>query len=197
MTCSQSFWTGRCWSFPILIERRRFNMGKSSAQPPILRTDRLIMRAPDERDLPSWLARATDREASAMAGDPAPDDPAAGHAWLARSRLQTKTGIRLQWAIDCIDIDESIGTISLSLSKPTIGFVLGRPYWGLGLATEAAQEVLHYGFGPLAFKEIYAEAVARNSASIRVLEKLGFLKVATYIDPADEELCDRFVLRAI
>lgn len=175
-------------------------MDTSSFQLPLLRTDRLILRAPDERDIPAWFARASDREAALMAGDAAPDGPAAGHAWLARSRLQTEAGTRLQWAIDCAGVGEStgesIGTISLALSDPTVGFVLGRPYWGRGLATEATREVARHGFGRLGLKEIFAEAVARNAASIRVLEKLGFLKIATYADPADGEICERFVLRA-
>jgi ribosomal-protein-alanine N-acetyltransferase len=170
-------------------------MGTSSFQLPLLRTDRLILRAPDERDIPAWFARATDREAALMAGDAAPDGPAAGDAWLARSRLQTEAGTRLQWAIDCAGVGESIGTISLSLSDPAVGFVLGRPYWGRGLATEAARAVARHGFGRLGLKEIFAEVVARNAASIRVLEKLGFLKIATYADPADGEMCERFVLR--
>jgi [ribosomal protein S5]-alanine N-acetyltransferase len=50
---------------------------------------------------------------------------------------------------------------------------VGRPYWGRGYATEAAREVMRYGFGALGLARIFATAMSRNPASIRVLEKIG------------------------
>lgn len=54
-----------------------------------------------------------------------------------------------------------------------IGYWLAPDYWGKGLATEAAQAVLRYGFGRLGLLRIVAVAHPENQASIRVLEKLG------------------------
>lgn len=47
-------------------------MNAVEQQIPSLTTDRLLMRAPNERDIPAWFARATDREAASLAGDPIP-----------------------------------------------------------------------------------------------------------------------------
>lgn len=46
-------------------------------------------------------------------------------------------------------------------------------HWGQGLATEAARAVLHFGFQYCNLPAIYAGADPPNSASLRVMEKLG------------------------
>jgi [ribosomal protein S5]-alanine N-acetyltransferase len=53
-----------------------------------------------------------------------------------------------------------------------IGYWLAHAYWGNGLATEAAQAVLDYGFGKLGLQRIVAVAHPENRASLRVLHKL-------------------------
>jgi [ribosomal protein S5]-alanine N-acetyltransferase len=55
-----------------------------------------------------------------------------------------------------------------------IGFVVGRPHWGRGLCTSAAQLIIDYGFRELGLAVVRAEVLQRNLASRRVLEKLGF-----------------------
>jgi RimJ/RimL family protein N-acetyltransferase len=55
-----------------------------------------------------------------------------------------------------------------------LGYWLGRPYWGQGYATEAAAEVLAFGFRNLRADHIWAGWFHDNPASGRVLEKLGF-----------------------
>jgi ribosomal-protein-alanine N-acetyltransferase len=161
---------------------------------PLLRTERLLLRPPEERDIPAWFARATDREAAALAGDPVPDRVDAGAAWLARSRRDAAEGRRLQWSIDHPGVADGIGTVSLSLAPPALAFVLAREHWGRGLATEAAGAVLRHAVAALGLREIGAEAVCRNAASIAVLTKLGFRRSGEFIDETDGERCARFVL---
>ena len=54
-----------------------------------------------------------------------------------------------------------------------IGWRLAAAYWGQGLATEGAREVVRYGFESLALNEIVAFTVPGNMRSRRVMEKLG------------------------
>jgi ribosomal-protein-alanine N-acetyltransferase len=54
-----------------------------------------------------------------------------------------------------------------------IGYVLGKPYWGRGYATEAGRAMLDFGFKTLGLHRIYAECNSENIASVRVLEKMG------------------------
>jgi ribosomal-protein-alanine N-acetyltransferase len=75
-----------------------------------------------------------------------------------------------------------------------LGFVLARAHWGQGLGSEAGREVLRYAFEILALQQVTAEAVARNFTSLRILAKLGFKHIESYIDESDGERCERFAL---
>jgi RimJ/RimL family protein N-acetyltransferase len=60
--------------------------------------------------------------------------------------------------------------------KPTeteIGYMLGRPHWGLGYATEAATAVRDYAQTKLGKERLIALIQDGNDASKRVAEKLG------------------------
>jgi len=54
-----------------------------------------------------------------------------------------------------------------------LGYALARAVWGQGLATEAAQAALRYGFESLDLAEVIAMAVPENLASQRVMQKIG------------------------
>ena len=56
-----------------------------------------------------------------------------------------------------------------------LGFRLAQPYWGQGLATEAALAWVRAAFDDFHIDQLTAIVHAENFASIRVLEKLGFL----------------------
>jgi RimJ/RimL family protein N-acetyltransferase len=56
---------------------------------------------------------------------------------------------------------------------PELVYLLAKPYWGIGLATEMAQAALRYGFIEHQFERIIAMAKVANFASQRVMEKLG------------------------
>jgi ribosomal-protein-alanine N-acetyltransferase len=54
-----------------------------------------------------------------------------------------------------------------------LGYWLGVPHWGKGYATEAAREMLRYGFEDLQLHRIFASHFRHNPASGRILRKLG------------------------
>ena len=54
-----------------------------------------------------------------------------------------------------------------------LGYWLGVAYWGQGYATEAAREMLHYGFVDLGLHRIFASHFKHNPVSGRILLKLG------------------------
>ncbi len=56
-----------------------------------------------------------------------------------------------------------------------LAFYLARAYWGHGLATEAGRAFIEFGFGDLSLSRIVASAEVGNEASVRVLQKLGFV----------------------
>jgi RimJ/RimL family protein N-acetyltransferase len=59
-----------------------------------------------------------------------------------------------------------------------VGYVFNPAYHGRGLATEAAAALLRLGFEGLALHRIVARCDARNTGSVRVLERLGMRREA-------------------
>jgi RimJ/RimL family protein N-acetyltransferase len=55
-----------------------------------------------------------------------------------------------------------------------LGFRFAQPYWGRGLATEAAAAWVHAAFDQFRLTRLGAFVHPKNHASIRVLEKVGF-----------------------
>lgn len=58
------------------------------------------------------------------------------------------------------------------------GYWLGEPYWGKGLMTAAARALLDYLKADARFVRLEARVLEWNPSSMRVLEKLGFERVA-------------------
>lgn len=55
-----------------------------------------------------------------------------------------------------------------------LGYWIGEPYWGKGLASLAVEQMIQVGFKELGLRRIYASVYAFNKASMRILEKNGF-----------------------
>ena len=60
-------------------------------------------------------------------------------------------------------------------ARVELGYVLGRPYWRQGLATEALRAVCSQVFGAMALRRIEAEVNPANTASNALLLRLGFV----------------------
>ena len=62
-----------------------------------------------------------------------------------------------------------------------LGYWVGEPYWGKGIATQAIEMMLLYGFEHFPeIERIFARPYGDNPASIRVLEKAGFILEARF-----------------
>ena len=72
----------------------------------------------------------------------------------------------------------SVGLVKDAFRRNTdclmLGFALGEPWWGQGFATEAALEVIRYGFEDLGLSLITCNHYLFNTQSKRVIEKCGF-----------------------
>jgi RimJ/RimL family protein N-acetyltransferase len=55
-----------------------------------------------------------------------------------------------------------------------IGYWLGEPFWGRGIATEALVAVTSHAIATHKLTRVYAVPFAWNTASVRVLEKSGY-----------------------
>ncbi len=82
-----------------------------------------------------------------------------------------------RWAVVDKADNQFIGLCGLNYLDNTeeieIGYLLAKPAWGKGIATEAAKACLRYGFEELQLEQIVAVAFPENIASRKVMEKLG------------------------
>jgi RimJ/RimL family protein N-acetyltransferase len=65
------------------------------------------------------------------------------------------------------------------LNETEVGFLLDRPFWGMGYATEAARAALKFGFEGHDLDHIIALVHPENLASRRVIEKCGMVYTET------------------
>jgi ribosomal-protein-alanine N-acetyltransferase len=90
----------------------------------------------------------------------------------------TKGGELGIWSVTLLSIGQGVlGAASMSLLEGTrevqLGYRFKPSFWGRGYATEVAQGLVAYGFGPLNLSRIVATTNLDNNASRRVLEKAG------------------------
>jgi ribosomal-protein-alanine N-acetyltransferase len=73
---------------------------------------------------------------------------------------------------------QPIGACDLDPEEPSeveLGYSLATAYWGKGLATEAARAAVRFGFENAGLERIVAVVVPENTASSRLLERIGFV----------------------
>ena len=134
----------------------------------------ILLREVTEADLVIFFEQQQDPAANWMAGFTAedPTDWAAFAAkWakiLADETVTTKTIVcdgRVAGSIGCFLAPWS--------GQREVTYWIGRDHWGRGVATKALAAFLE----ELAERPLYARAAADNIASIRVLEKCGFVLI--------------------
>jgi RimJ/RimL family protein N-acetyltransferase len=106
------------------------------------------------------------------------------------------------WAAELRATGEMIGMCGLMRVEGTgpdveVVYVLERPAWGHGYATEMARACLDAGFGSFGLDRIIALAYAANGPSIRVMQKAGMRAAGTMQAYGHEMVCyEAFALTA-
>lgn len=159
----------------------------------MIETTRLLLRPPAVSDR-EWFAAHMNTPGVTRHLGGVKDDAAfaAGFERCLRSFAETGMGFFTvllresgEWVGKC-----GLGPIETDHAPPElrgeiqIGWQLAEPFWGKGLAAEAARAVLDRGFG--AHETIYAQTSDSNRASTRLMARLGFLRATQldYVDPA-------------
>lgn len=148
---------------------------------PILETKRLLLRKITKEDANSILNYLSDEEVMKYYGlEPfkTKNDALDEISWY-QSIQNNKTGIR--WGITLKEQEVVIGSCGFHNSvsqhfRTEIGFELSKDQWGKGIAVEAVEAIISYGFEHMNFQRIEALIEPPNLSSIRLVEKLGFIK---------------------
>lgn len=94
----------------------------------------------------------------------------------------------MRWGIELQATGELIGMIDVvgyRDGNPVIGYCSGPAYWNNGYMTEALRAVVQELFAR-GYEEIVIEAMEKNIGSNRVIEKVGFTRVATVEQPQSQ-----------
>jgi RimJ/RimL family protein N-acetyltransferase len=128
-----------------------------------------VLREVADDDLPAFYEHQLDPDATAMAAFPSRDRDTFMAHW---AKTRASDAAR-QWTI--VAGGRAAGNIGCWEDGGTwfVGYWLGREFWGRGLATEALAELA----GIVEERPLRAHVVQTNVASIRVLEKCGFVLV--------------------
>jgi RimJ/RimL family protein N-acetyltransferase len=141
---------------------------------PLLVTERLVMRAPRESDIPQLVRLADNRHVAAMlARMPHPYGEAEARAFLAMAQSRNAGVVH---ALTLAGTGTLVGCAGLTPTERglELGYWIGEPYWNRGFATEAAQTLIDFGFRHFDVDFIDARCRVMNIASRRVIQKCGF-----------------------
>ncbi len=143
---------------------------------PILETNRLRLRLFEQSDVEQLHLLYSDPEVMRYMGGTRTWEQAEEHI-QAFAQQYAKTGFTL-WAAQQKSDGQFVGRVGLFFLDKTeeveLGYMLAKPHWGKGFATEASAACLDLAFRRLALESIAAIAVPQNAASLQIIQKLGF-----------------------
>ena len=102
-------------------------------------------------------------------------------ARIERDRAALVNGSAVRLLLQPVDGGSILGAVTLlgfvaSSRRAEVGYLLSRLAWGKGLVHEALCGLLTYGFKNLALRRVEADVDPRNERSVKVVERLGFVR---------------------
>lgn len=146
---------------------------------PTLQTDNLQLRPFVADDAATVIKLAgTQAMAAATISIPHPYSLTAAKTWIASLPHLYRSGLALHFAVCTIESKQLIGCCALknidkSHENAELECWIGEPWQRHGHATEAAREVLTYGFQQLKLHRIYCYTMAEEGKSAGFIKKLG------------------------
>jgi ribosomal-protein-alanine N-acetyltransferase len=144
----------------------------------VLQGQRCALRRWHARDASSLVKHANNLNVAKQLRDrfPHPYTPADAHAFL---KAACTADPMTNFAIDLEG--QAVGGLGFVLGRDVerfsaeVGYWLGEDCWGRGIVTEALGLFTEHAFSELGLLRLFALPFATNTASIRVLEKSGYV----------------------
>ncbi|WP_071458639.1 GNAT family N-acetyltransferase [Bacillus massilinigeriensis] len=145
---------------------------------PVLETERLILRKVTLDDAEDMFKYGSNEEVTKYVTWNSHKTLSETKEYINLIRNNYEQGQVAPWGMECKETGEFIGTIDFVWWLPDyriaeIGYVISQDYWGKGLTTEAAREVMRFGFDNMELIRIQAKCLVENTGSARVMEKAG------------------------
>ena len=146
----------------------------------MMKTERITLRHWLDTDAKALYKYASDPEVGPRAGWP-PHISEEESLEIIRTVFNNPT----TWAIVWNETGEAIGAIGYGPScdcslpawegEPTVGYWVGKPYWGKGICTEALRLMIAHIRETTVIRSLISGHFTDNHASGRVMEKCGFV----------------------
>ncbi len=148
---------------------------------PKLATKRLLLRPFELSDQDAVFRICSEREVARNTRTiPHPYPRAQAEHWIKQHVDLWATGKAAIFATCLKSTGQLVAAIGLEINEKDqnaeLGYWVDKNCWGQGICTEAAREVVRYGFESLALNKIHAHYMASNPGSGRVMEKIGMKK---------------------
>lgn len=148
---------------------------------PIIETERLILREVTLKDAEDMLTYLSDPDVVKHMGlEPyqTVEDVQSEIQWY-QSIVKEGSGVR--WGITLRNSGKVIGSCGFlnrasKHFRAEVGFELSKQYWGKGIASEALEAVVKFGFKHMELERIEALIEPGNTSSQKLVEKTGFVK---------------------
>ena len=145
-----------------------------------LATERLLLRPLTPADAPALHRLLNDwAVVRNLARVPFPYSRELADDWIASTAKRAQDGTLLHLGIAGPDAgSDLVGAIGLDLDLDTkegdLGYWVGRPFWGHGVATEAVRRLTRWALANLDLDRLTAQVAIDNPASAAVLRRAGF-----------------------
>ena len=144
-----------------------------------LQTARLLLRPMEAADTDAIFAMRSDPVVQRYGSHAPWTELQAAVDYIERDVQAMAAGTHAQFAVVRQEDAAVVGTCTLfhldeSCRRADVGYVLLPSQWGRGYASEAVARLLDWGFDALRLNRVEADVDPRNTASARVLGRLGF-----------------------
>lgn len=151
-----------------------------------IETSRLILRAFQAEDAePMFRNWASDPEVTKYLTWPAHESVEESRKIVECWKGENSNPQNYQWAIELKEIHEPVGSISVvkmneNTESVTIGYCIGRSWWGQGITAEALQALIAFFFEEVHVNCVNACHDPRNPNSGKVMRKCGMTYEGTW-----------------
>ncbi len=150
---------------------------------PVIETENLILRGPNDSDIDVWAGFVTDpdflRYVPTSRIVRTPRERAERVIRNYQRRWDDEPLSAMGWAITRRTDGQLVGLCGVEVVAGTndgeIDYYIGKPYWGKGYAGQAARAATEYAFKHTSFDRLVAYVVPQNEPSVGVVRRLGFV----------------------
>jgi RimJ/RimL family protein N-acetyltransferase len=150
---------------------------------PVVETERLVLRGPMPADADVYATFVTDpdfvRYVPRSKVIRTPQERAERMIGIYQQRWDARPLSAMGWAAIRKEDGQLIGLCGIEQLSGTndgeLDYLLGKPYWSQGFATEAARAMVRFAFENTGWDRVVAAIVPANIASSRVVDHLGFV----------------------